>query len=178
MCSLLKIPNNLTMTSSPPPPKLNSPTANQPNQHTTTPDLPANPALISGSYGKHPYDSVLCGLQRKHRTSTAQKIDKAFSHGQYDEVKRLCNELLSSAGNQNVSEAVQARCWLYLARKEVTTRDDGFRVMCADKAVRMWQMVLERRGVSRFPVEKAREEMKAAQRVVEEVKRERRSPSL
>ena len=56
---------------------------------------------------------------------------------------------------------------MFLAMEGVGSEDARVRVRHAERAVELWECVVERQGASKFPVERAREEREDARGLVE-----------
>lgn len=120
-----------------------------------------NPLTLA--YGPSTYNAVTQGLAHRHKIEEAASADYYFTIGHYGDCRALCNQILEAAP----SEAIQARAHIYLAMEGVGAEDAAVRLRQAERAVELWRVVIERRGASRFPVEKAREEMEDARLLVE-----------
>lgn len=65
------------------------------------------------------------------------------------------------------AEAIQARCHMYLAMSGVGSEDAEERLTHAERAVELWDVVITRKGESRFPIAKAKEEKEIAKSLAE-----------
>ena len=143
-----------------------------------------HPTAMHRTYGSSPSNAITLGLIHRHQLHTASSADYLFNLGHYSDCAALCLQILSST--RLPAEAIQARCHMYLATEGVGYADveeDDFRgtgkgewvkrrmawlrLQHAEKAVGLWDVVVERRGESRFPVEKAGSEREEARALVE-----------
>ncbi|KAK5169716.1 uncharacterized protein LTR77_005694 [Saxophila tyrrhenica] len=122
----------------PDPPPIATPNYNIPSDATTT--------------TTETYTSTAHGLIQRHRVHLAQLVAHHFSQGNFLDCQTLCYEVLGA----QPSEAIAARCHTLLARKELLPDSVEGRAWHAKKAVQAWRTVVERTGLSRFPVKEAR----------------------
>jgi hypothetical protein len=131
--------------------------------------LPPHPSLRSYYYGSHPYAGVLQTLLLRHKVDAAAHALKAFSEGQYDVCRALCNEVINSWGDEGrPSEAIRARCHMLLAHDEVLPGYATVQVHHAATAVKLWNVIMERTGKSRYPIEEAQKALREARKLLTE----------
>lgn len=66
-------------------------------------------------YGRCTYTATETTLKDRHKVYQAAEADRLFASGQYAECQQACYEVLEA----HPSEAIQARCHMYLATEAV-----------------------------------------------------------
>lgn len=139
-------------------------------------------SALTRAYGPSASNAVSLGLIHRHQLHSASSANTLFNLGHYNECADLCLEILSSS--RPPAEAIQARCHMYLSMDGVGYAEDDeeelndkgrlraakLRLKHAERAVQLWDIVVDRRGESRFPVQKAKGEREEAKALVEAAK--------
>ena len=107
---------------------------------------------------QHSYTDLTTSLTHRHKVCEAAKTDHLFLSLRYTECRDLCYEIVQA----QPSEAVLARCHMYLATEAVGPGYPAGRAYHAAMAVQARETVTARTGTSRFPVAKAKWQLDVA----------------
>ncbi|KAK0904731.1 hypothetical protein LTR02_006901 [Friedmanniomyces endolithicus] len=129
-----------------------------------TPRLPPEPILQPVATRPPTLSDVTETLIQRHKVRESCEAEQLFRRGKYQECAQKCREILRG----EVSEAIEARAHFYLSTLVVGSRSAIERAFHARKAVEAWEVVIERTGASRFPVEEARRQLGIVRRHCEE----------
>ncbi|KAK1063679.1 hypothetical protein LTR74_009291 [Friedmanniomyces endolithicus] len=116
-----------------------------------SPRLPPGPILQPAATRPPTLSDVTETLIQRHKVRESCEAEQLFQRGRYQECARICQGILGG----EASEAIEARAHFYLSTLVVGSRSAVERAYHARQAVEAWEVVIERTGVSRFPVEEA-----------------------
>ncbi|KAK4547741.1 hypothetical protein LTR36_000699 [Oleoguttula mirabilis] len=91
-------------------------------------------------------------LRERNRVQDMTDAERYFADERYDECAQKCYAVVRA----EVSEAIQAKCHMYLATEAVGPEEAAGRAYHAAMAMQMWRTVIERTGSSRFPIDQAK----------------------
>lgn len=132
--------------------------------------------------------AVDVALKQHNKVEEAAEADRLFVAMRFEECAGKCYVVLRPPAP---SEAIQARCHMYLATETVGPEEPSQRAsvcprshlgMCrfadafyryhAAGAIHLWSAVIDRTGKSRFPIEKAKVQLGMSRRLFEQGKEE------
>ncbi|KAK3724173.1 hypothetical protein LTR37_001298 [Vermiconidia calcicola] len=96
-----------------------------------SPSLPASDVNLAKLYGPYTYNAATLALHDRHKVHEAALADHFYSTGEYSRCQELCYEILQA----EPSEAIRARCHMYLATEGVGSEFASVRAYHAACAV-------------------------------------------
>lgn len=108
------------------------------------------------------------GHKLRNRVPQLAEAEHFYEDENFDACAQKCYEVLQA----EPTEAIRARCHMYLATAAVGPELASGRARHAEMAMGSWRVVVERKGASRFPVERARAELERAESLLEEAEDE------
>ncbi|KAK0288985.1 hypothetical protein LTR35_003387 [Friedmanniomyces endolithicus] len=134
------------------------------SREARTPRLPPEPILQPAATRPPTLCHVTETLIQRHKIRESCEAEQLFRRGRYQECAQKCREILEG----EASEAIEARAHFYLSTLVVGSRSAVERAYHAKMAVEAWEAVVERTGVSWFPVDEARRQLGIVRRHCEE----------
>ena len=118
---------------------------------------------LTRTYGRNPYSAALAALNQRYQVHEAATADQLFAAGRYLQCQNICYEILQA----QPSEAIAARCHMYLAMEIVGVEYASVRAYHAGMAMHAWKCIIDRTGLSRFPIEAAKAQLDIAKQLFE-----------
>ncbi|KAK5131087.1 hypothetical protein LTR08_001305 [Meristemomyces frigidus] len=107
--------------------------------------------------------AVDTSLKLKNKVHEMAQAERFFASECYAECAQICYEVLRA----EPSEAIQARCHMYLATEAVGSEEAAARAYYAGMALQMWKAVIERTRSSRFPIGRAKVQFAFTQKLLQ-----------
>ncbi|KAK5128500.1 hypothetical protein LTR85_003168 [Meristemomyces frigidus] len=104
------------------------------------------------SHDRTSISAVDRSLRERNMVQEMADAERYFADERYEECAQKCYEILRG----EVSEAIQAKCHMYMATEAVGPEEAAGRAYHAAMAMQMWRTVIDRSGTSRFPVNRAK----------------------
>ncbi|KAK3673018.1 hypothetical protein LTR78_007129 [Recurvomyces mirabilis] len=123
---------------------------------------PSDATIISEAHKAATITDVGDWHNRRHEVTTMTEADTCWEQGRWVECAERCYQVLRAAP----FEAIEAKCHMYLSTEEVGPKEMGGQLWHANKAIELWRIVIDRSGMSRFPIEKARPQLEVAEEML------------